>query len=87
MILTLLGIWFGKSKPHSDSIFECLFDEIENLKNICINIVFKQENFNIKVNLYGFIGDSPAKAMFLHMVSHNGYHACPYCIKSGNLTY
>lgn len=81
----ICGSWYGKSKPSSFQLFSCLREEVKNTRNSPISIISSRtgDEFRITLEFYGFIGDTPAKAMLLNMKSHNGYYSCPYCLIEG----
>ena len=57
------GIWYGKKKPTSDTLFETLLNELKSIKNNGIEIVRNEVHFNIAIDLYGFLADSPGRSM------------------------
>ena len=81
------GIWYGKNKPSSDVLFETLINELKSINNNGIEIVRNKDHFNIKIDLYGFLADSPGRSMILNMTQFNGYCGCPFCLSPGNILY
>ncbi len=77
------GVWYGKNKPTSDILFEALTNELS--KNKSIKIIRQNHQFEILIDIYGFILDSPGRSDALNMKSHGGYFCCPYCLIPGNL--
>ena len=41
-------------------------------------------NFNIRIHIYGLLGDSPGRNLFLNMKQFNGYYGCPFCLTPGH---
>jgi hypothetical protein len=78
------GIWFGKNKPTSDILFKNLIDELTSLKTSKgLEIIRGKDHYNVNIDLYGFLGDSPGRNLFLNMKQFNGYFGCPCCITPG----
>ena len=76
----LAGLWFGKSKPNANLFLDEFLPETERLK---AGVPFHFPNVNRPLVYRGFIicgtCDTPAKSLFLSMVSHNGFQSCPRC--------
>ncbi len=81
------GVWIGRTKPSSDILFENLLDDLENLNSHGIEMVKNDKTIQIKVRLYGFCGDGPARSLTLNMVEHMGYYPCYYCLIRGSFLY
>ena len=79
----LSGIWFGKNKPTSDILFETLITELNSFNDLGIEIIRQKDHFNIAINFYGFLADSPGRSMILNMTQFNGYYGCPLCLSPG----
>ena len=79
----LSGIWYGRKKPNSDILFEKLVDEIKSINRNGIQITRNNQNYSIMIQLYGFLGDSPGRALFLNMKQFNGHYGCPLCLTPG----
>lgn len=79
----ITGVWTGHSKPSSDILFENLIENLAEINKFGIRILNQASNASIKVGIYGFAGDGPARSLVLHMVEHMGYYACYYCLIRG----
>jgi hypothetical protein len=80
----IAGVWHGQNKPPNSSIlFEHLFEELTHLNTngFCLNI--NHDSIAVKLNLLGFVSDTPAKALCLNMINSNGYYGCPICVHPG----
>jgi hypothetical protein len=77
------GIWFGKTKPTSDILFEPFINDLKLINKKGIKINSSRGSFDFFVNLYGLLGDSPGRNVFINMKQYNGYYGCPFCITPG----
>jgi hypothetical protein len=77
------GIWFGKTKPTSDILFEPLINDLKLINNKGIKISSSKGNHDVFINLYGLLGDSPGRNLFINMKQYNGYYGCPVCVTPG----
>lgn len=82
----MFGVWLGKIKPTSNILFENLKSQLDKINENGINVRKGGDLINYKFGFYGFICDSPAKAIVMNMNQFNGYYGCPYCLNPGNLT-
>ena len=77
----IAGIYFGKTKPKSDMLFETLINEINELD--FITVISKDQTKNFKIKPYGLLVDTPAKCLATNMKYFNGYYGCTYCLNPG----
>lgn len=81
--INIIGVWCGKKKPHSNTLFDAITTELNQHKSITISR--NGYELNIKIDVYGFILDSPGRSDALWMKSHGGYYSCPYCFIPGKI--
>ncbi len=79
----ICGVWIGSAKPSSDILFESLIDDLKDLNTHGLQILKNENKITIKVGLYGFCGDGPARSLTMNMVEHMGYYPCYYCLIRG----
>ena len=72
----------SKNKPSSNLLFQNLIREIIRLKQHGMVIKIKNKPRKIFLDIYGFQGDVPAKALVMNPI--NGYYGCPYCFIKGS---
>ena len=78
--LSLLGIWYCKSKPDFSKLLPRICYELESLFDADLII----EHLGIVTFcVRSIVADMPAKACLLCMVQFNGYSACPHCYMRG----
>jgi hypothetical protein len=80
----IFGIWIGKKKPTSDILFCKLLEQIKKYKEKGIEVQNKNKNkVKFYIDVYGFMGDTPAKSLVMNMTQFNSYYGCPYCLNPG----
>lgn len=79
------GVWFGEKEPNCQILFEKIYESLKILNEEGLNCNIGLKELTVFVNVYGFIGDAPGKALALNMIRHNGYCSCPYCTIQGKI--
>lgn len=79
----ICGVWYGKKKPSSNILFNRLIEEVNDMNLSGLNGKVRNNYYKFQIGLYGFIGDTPAKAIATCMTQFNGYFGCPYCLNPG----
>lgn len=82
--LLLCGIWGSKYHPHPNVFLKRTAKRFAKLRE-GIKVVMHgfEEKQTVQVILLCGVCDSPAKAAFLNIKSHAGYHSCPICFTEG----
>ncbi|CAI6357848.1 unnamed protein product [Macrosiphum euphorbiae] len=75
-----VGIYFGKSKPKDSNDF--LLDFVAETKDLITNGI-EINGCIIKVIIYSFVCDAPARSFLLKTKGHSGYSSCNRCIAEG----
>ena len=78
--LSLLGLWYGTSKPDFNQLLSYVSLELSNL---CNSTIEHQKLGRIKLRVRSIICDMPATAYVLCMKQHMGYNSCPHCFIKG----
>ena len=82
--LLLCGIWGSKDHPHPNVFLKRTAKRFNQLREgIKVDMYGFEEKQTVKVILLCGVCDAPAKAAFLNLKSHAGYHSCPICFTEG----
>ena len=82
--LIMVGLWGSKSKPHPNVFLKHTYHQLEKLRNgIEVQIGDSGEKRFIKVILLCGTCDTPARASFMNLKTHSGFHSCPQCLTEG----
>lgn len=76
-------LWCGPVKPHGNMLLHCLEPGLNELRK---GVSMEVDSIGTKVVkgvLIGGTGDTPARALMLHMVQHNGENSCQKCYQPG----
>lgn len=76
----LVGLYYGKEKPHCSNGF--LSDFVKEAKELTSNGIVIN-NINISISIRFFACDSPAKSYILKVKGHSGFSCCTRCIIEG----
>ncbi|XP_018911483.2 uncharacterized protein [Bemisia tabaci] len=77
----VIGLYYGKTKPEDVKAFLQPF--IDELLDIIANNNFSINGVPVKIDIFGFCCDTPARSYILSTVSHTGYFSCFRCTSRG----
>ncbi|KAK3910112.1 ABC transporter G family member 38, partial [Frankliniella fusca] len=82
--IIIAGFWGSSTHPHPNIFLRETLGNIKKIKQgIDVDIFGLNEKSTIKVFVLCGVGDSPAKACFMNIISHSGFFACPKCLIEG----
>ena len=78
--LSLIGVWYGLSKPDFSEMLSIIALEI---KSLCSHVVTVENLGPVLFKFRTLVSDMPATASLLCMKQFNGYYGCPHCFIKG----
>ncbi|KAK3928284.1 Flap endonuclease 1 [Frankliniella fusca] len=82
--LILGGLWGDGEKPHPNIFLLPMYEELSKLKNgFNVKLHGCEEECEARAFVITGTCDVPAKACFMCMKGHSGYHSCPKCFIRG----
>lgn len=74
----IVGLYCGDQKPGNVSEFQC--DLVSEMKLINEQgLLMERFNWKLKVKIFCFICDAPARVYVKQVKYHNAYHGCEKC--------
>lgn len=79
----IFGVWSGQNKPNTNVLFDGLVRRIAKLSTEGLECSLEKDKLYLTIGAYGFLGDTPAKALVMNIMNFNGEYGCPYCLNPG----
>ena len=81
--LLVAALWCGPVQPHGNIILKAVYPDLKKLaEGVSLEIEDQGEKV-IKAVVLNGTGDTPARALMLNMVKHNGQNCCQKCEQEG----
>ncbi|KAK3924153.1 putative cysteine--tRNA ligase, mitochondrial [Frankliniella fusca] len=82
--LLVPALWVGPVKPPTNLFLQSSIPDLEKLaKAVPMDIADLERTEDVSLKVLGGTGDTPARALILNMVAHNGEHSCQMCLQKG----
>ncbi|KAE8741795.1 hypothetical protein FOCC_FOCC012656 [Frankliniella occidentalis] len=82
--LLIPALWVGPAKPPTNLFFDAAKPELTKLgSGVEMEIADLGTSEEVSLKVTGGTGDTPARALVLNMVAHNGEYACQCCLQKG----